>query len=199
MARTVDPARHAARRRHIQDCAAALFATHGYERTTTAQICRAAGISPGNLYHYFASKKAIFLAVLTGDEDDTSAMLEQQLAADAPVEAVLEFVTHLAAPAAAHPAVPQLVLEAMLQAHRDPEIADVLGQADAAERAGLTALLQRALDAGAIDTELDPAETAAWLSTLVGAVFLDLALQPGSDPALRLSQLRRTVRAYLGG
>ncbi|MFC7405208.1 TetR/AcrR family transcriptional regulator [Georgenia alba] len=197
MARTLDPARHAARRRHIQDSAAALFAEHGYDRTTTAQICRAAGISPGNLYHYFASKKQVFVAVLTDDDAETADLLEHLLRSDRPLEALTEFVDHLAAPAAAHPAVPKLVLEALLQAHRDPEIAVVLEEADAAERDGMAALVRRAVDAGEARADLDPADTAAWLSTLVGAVYLDGALQEDGDTSVRLGQLRHTVRAYL--
>src|SRR5690625_4018366 len=105
MARTVDPVKHAARRAHIRDHAARLFAEQGFERTTTAQICRAAGISPGSLYHYFASKKEIFLALLTADEQDIAGLLETCLHSDAPLEALLRFVDHLAAPAGANPIV----------------------------------------------------------------------------------------------
>ena len=44
MARTVDPAKHEARRLQIIDAALTWFATDGYERATTAAICRTAGI-----------------------------------------------------------------------------------------------------------------------------------------------------------
>src|SRR5205809_981427 len=67
--RKTDPAKHRARRRHIVHTAAQLFATKGFERTTTAEICKAAGMSSGNLFHYFPNKRAIFHAIFD-DADD---------------------------------------------------------------------------------------------------------------------------------
>lgn len=195
MARTVDPARHADRRRHILDAAAGLFARHGYERTTTAQICRAAGISPGNLYHYFSSKQEVFTAVLTQDEGSVSSLVES-VGEEDPLTAVLDLVDHLAA-AAAHPIVPSLVLEAMLQAHRDPSVRTVLEGVDRDERAALVVLLRRAADAGVIAPDLDVEDTATWLGALVSAVYLQGATDAAFEPRDQLTNLRRTARAYL--
>jgi AcrR family transcriptional regulator len=66
---------HAAKRRQIADAAAGVFAERGFDGATTAEICRAAGVSTGNLFHYFSSKREIFVAVLTGGEDETAARL----------------------------------------------------------------------------------------------------------------------------
>lgn len=44
--------------------ASALFAEHGYDATGVAQICSAAEISKGAFYHHFASKNALFAALL---------------------------------------------------------------------------------------------------------------------------------------
>jgi len=41
-----------------------LFMSKGYEATTIADVLRAAGISKGSLYHYFASKEEILDAVI---------------------------------------------------------------------------------------------------------------------------------------
>jgi TetR/AcrR family transcriptional regulator len=41
-----------------------LFATQGYGGITMREIARAAGLTIGTLYHYFASKRALYLAVL---------------------------------------------------------------------------------------------------------------------------------------
>ncbi len=41
-----------------------LFATQGYGGVTMREIARAAGLTIGTLYHYFASKRALYLAVL---------------------------------------------------------------------------------------------------------------------------------------
>jgi AcrR family transcriptional regulator len=45
----------------IMESAEQCFARHGYDSTGVADICRAAGISKGALYHHFPSKQAIFV------------------------------------------------------------------------------------------------------------------------------------------
>lgn len=197
MARTVDPVKHAANRRQIMDAAAVLFAENGFERTTTAMICDAVGMSPGRLYHYFTGKKALFIAVLTADRQETGEVLEELRRSERPLEALLAFVEHLAAPATVHPLVSQLVLEAMMQAQRDEEVRAILEEVDDEELSGVAELLTRAVESGDVDAELDPREGAQWLSTLVGAMYLGGL--DGVAPPEPLVQLRRTVRGYLRG
>lgn len=201
MARTVDPKRHAEKRQHILHHAAVLFATYGYDPTSTAQICKAAGISPGNLYHYFSSKKAIFIAIVSDEDPDDNESTQSALArclADAdPLDGVVTFVQHLASAAAASPIVPQLVIEAMLLARHDQEIADLLAQDSNVEQHGLQQLLARARSAGAIDAAIDPADAAAWLQALIGAIYLEAAHNPTFDPSRQLANLTRTVRGFL--
>ncbi|SLM95359.1 TetR/AcrR family transcriptional regulator [Brevibacterium yomogidense] len=195
MARTVDPAKHAANRRQIMDAAALLFAENGFERTTTAMICDAVGMSPGRLYHYFAGKKPLFIAVLTDDRRETGEMLEGLRRSERPLEALLAFVEHLAAPATVHPLVSQLVLEAMMQAQRDEEVRTILEEVDDEEQAGIEELLTRAIKAGETDPGLAPRKAAQWITTLIGALYLGVVGSDGSTDLL--AQLRRTVRGYL--
>ncbi|WP_332460883.1 TetR family transcriptional regulator [Thauera sinica] len=51
------------RRRLILDAAAQLFAAEGYDRTSIRDIARNVGLLPGSVYHYFPSKRELFLAV----------------------------------------------------------------------------------------------------------------------------------------
>ncbi len=51
------------RRRLILDAAARLFAAEGYDRTSIRDIARNVGLLPGSVYHYFSSKRELFLAV----------------------------------------------------------------------------------------------------------------------------------------
>ncbi len=48
--------------------AAALFVQKGYAAVTVSEVCQAAGVSKGSLYHHFPSKDELFLHVV---EDDT--------------------------------------------------------------------------------------------------------------------------------
>jgi AcrR family transcriptional regulator len=48
-------------RQHLRDCALALFAKHGFERTTLRQIAEKAKVSLGLLYRYYPSKEALVI------------------------------------------------------------------------------------------------------------------------------------------
>jgi AcrR family transcriptional regulator len=192
----VDPVQHAAKRRQIADAAAGVFAERGFDGATTAEICRAAGVSTGNLFHYFSSKREIFVAVLTGGEDETAARLAEAEANTDPLDGLLGFVVHLAA-AARYELVPPLVLEAMLQAGRDPELAQRLEDTAADEQAGIVALLARAADAGLVDPPLPVDETASWLMNLVNALYLRAATEPRFDVAAAIRDLRLVVLRLL--
>jgi AcrR family transcriptional regulator len=52
------------RREQIVDAALRAFAQKGFARTTNKDIAREAGITPGLIYHYFASKEALFRAII---------------------------------------------------------------------------------------------------------------------------------------
>lgn len=197
--RTVDPARHQARRRHIINVAAELFAAKGFERTTTAEICKAAGMSAGNLFHYFPNKRAIFHAVFEDDEHDGATKARRLAAArtaDDPWTALLETVDFLASPST-EPLVPALVMEAMVQAYRDPELEALLSSDNDEERSTVTTLLQNAAAAGQIDTALDPDDTAAWIMALIAALYTSAATDPSFSPADQLPTLRLILRRFL--
>jgi TetR/AcrR family transcriptional regulator, transcriptional repressor for nem operon len=48
----------------IVEAAMRLFWEHGYERTAIADIVAAAGVRSGSLYHFFATKEEVLIAVL---------------------------------------------------------------------------------------------------------------------------------------
>lgn len=60
-------------RRRIIDAALALFAEHGYERTSVRMIADAAGISQGLLYNYFDGKQALLRAIFEQSVADVRA------------------------------------------------------------------------------------------------------------------------------
>jgi AcrR family transcriptional regulator len=197
MARTVDPEKYRAKRQQIMYAAAELFATQGYQATTVAQICDAAGMSAGNLFHYFSSKRDLFAAIITDEgDDDTAQRLAAARNAHDPLAGLLDFIDHIAAPVA-EPTLPGLVLEAMLQASRDPQLARLMGDDSDAEQAAVAELLARAAQAGATDPTLDIDDTAAWIMAIVGALYLHAATDEHFDAARHLPTLRRTVQRLL--
>jgi len=60
----------AKRKSQLLDTAAVVFATYGFEGTTTAELAKAAGVSEPIIYRHFKSKKGMFIALVerTGEE-----------------------------------------------------------------------------------------------------------------------------------
>ncbi len=195
--RKVDPAQYRAKRRHIMHAAAPLFATQGLDGTSTAQIRAAAGISSGTLFHYFPSKRAILIALLTDEGGDDAERIAVARDHADPGSALLDLVEHLAAPAA-NPVAAGLVLEALRQAPRVPELAEALEADNSAEFDALTRLVSRATREGGADPALDAEATAGWIQTLVGALFLRAATETGFDADTHLRDLRLMLARLVG-
>jgi AcrR family transcriptional regulator len=69
----VSPDELAARRQAILDAARRAFARHGYEGATVKVLEAESGLSRGAIFHHFADKDALFLALA---EDDAARMTE---------------------------------------------------------------------------------------------------------------------------
>ncbi|WP_405587834.1 TetR/AcrR family transcriptional regulator [Streptomyces sp. NBC_01190] len=168
-----------ARRQQIVDAARARFASHGFARTSMADIVTESGLSNGAIYRYFASKDEIVVAVC---EQGTDA-LPEALTAEA-VEGFLEHVRALARDTDHARLVAQIYAEAAVS----PPLAAVVQQQLAAMRAAVAELVpdRRRQQAGqiaegfvalcisynqqlAIRGDLDPAPfTAALMSIIHG-------------------------------
>ncbi|WP_151733052.1 TetR/AcrR family transcriptional regulator ['Paenibacillus yunnanensis' Narsing Rao et al. 2020] len=61
-------------KKRIAHKAAALFVQKGYAAVTVSEVCHAAGVSKGSLYHHFPSKDELFLHVV---EEDTEQWLAE--------------------------------------------------------------------------------------------------------------------------
>jgi AcrR family transcriptional regulator len=193
--RTVDPVRHAARRAAIQDAAAAVFAECGHTRATTAQICRAAGVCSGTLFHYFGDKRSIMLSIFADDlavNDGLIATLDgDQASAD-----TWRLLDHLCRDVA-DPVAPGLV-GAMLQlAVNDEEFAAILAAVDEKVRAAFARPPVRAAADGHVEPSLDPERAARWLAGLVDTLHL-VCGEDGFDAGAEAAEVRRIAARYLG-
>lgn len=82
-------ARSASTRAKLVRAARTLFARHGYAAVGTEQIVRRAGVTRGALYHHFAGKEELFLAVYEQVEHDLTAQLVSLVSeAASPLEAL---------------------------------------------------------------------------------------------------------------
>lgn len=194
--RTVNPEKHEARRRHILAAAAECFAIKGFQDTRTADICAAAGMSSGNLFHYFPNKQAIFFAIFEQDGRDNVMQLEQALSAADPLQALLGFAEFMAVQAD-YPHLAGFMLEVIANAKRDEGFATLLDHNDRDNRDGLIMLLERAQKAGQIDRAIDPKAAANWILVLIEGVFVRASADPDFKPGKEKENLRRIITQFL--
>jgi TetR/AcrR family transcriptional regulator, transcriptional repressor of aconitase len=67
----------AATRRQILDGARRAFARHGYEGATVRVLERETGLSRGAIFHHFADKEALFLALAAEDAEEMAATVAE--------------------------------------------------------------------------------------------------------------------------
>ncbi|WP_029135939.1 TetR/AcrR family transcriptional regulator [Nakamurella lactea] len=67
-----------ARRRQILDAARTAFARHGYEGATVRVLEEAAGLSRGAIFHHFADKDALFVALAEADVAEMAETVAEQ-------------------------------------------------------------------------------------------------------------------------
>lgn len=85
-----------AKRASIVDTASGLFAAHGYRGTSTALICRTAGISSGTFFHYFPTKLDALVAVLDAGCEALGAHLAEIDGRTSGLEAITAYADALA-------------------------------------------------------------------------------------------------------
>lgn len=68
-----------ATRGQLIEAATGLFAEHGYEGTSIEAVLTAAGVSRGALYHHFAGKEALFMAVVLAVSERVTAQLTEAI------------------------------------------------------------------------------------------------------------------------
>lgn len=195
--RKIDPEKHEARRQHILKAALACFSTKGFHRTSTAEICAEAGMSPGNLFHYFPNKQAIIAAIVDAERSDTAAYFADALKADDLFGELLGFLD-IVLGLAADPAYARLALDISGEAMRDADIGERVARGDAELRAALAALIAAAGARGQVDRTIDPPAAARWLAALVDGVFGRVAVDPDFRPKDEAAMLRLIVTRFLG-
>ncbi|GHE46382.1 TetR family transcriptional regulator [Camelimonas fluminis] len=77
---------HAAARLRVLETAERLFREYGYQKTAVADIARALGMSPANVYRFYESKRAIFEAVAINLLDVVERGLEAAVRVDGTAE-----------------------------------------------------------------------------------------------------------------
>ena len=194
--RTVDPEKHQARRTHIIGSAVVLFANKGFAETTTADICQAAGISTGSLFHYFPSKQAVFYGIWELDRTEWDEAFAAAEADPDPWGALMAIVDKLAADAA-EPIMAGLLVEVIAQAHRDPEFAAGLAENDRGQISDIARLIRRLREAGLADPGLPDKEAARWVLTMTDSFLGRGYPEPDRDIGAAVATAKEMIARVL--
>ncbi|RSE93561.1 TetR/AcrR family transcriptional regulator [Achromobacter aegrifaciens] len=139
--RKIDPIKQQERRTQILAAAADCFAEQGFHSTSPAQICARAGMSPGNLFHYYGSKAEIIEAMIASDTESARERMRQACAEPDARQALTDWVAAQLAQQQ-DPAYVRLGMEILAEAVRNPRVHALVLENEAARKAGLMALLE---------------------------------------------------------
>ncbi|WP_426163258.1 TetR/AcrR family transcriptional regulator [Pseudoduganella sp. R-31] len=90
--RHIDPERAANRRRQVLDAAATCFRRSGFHGASMSEISKAAGMSAGHIYNYFASKDAIIAAFVEENETRVMGIISDIGSQPDPLQAIIDDV-----------------------------------------------------------------------------------------------------------
>lgn len=173
------PGTQLARREHILDAAERCIARSGFHRTTMQDICRDAGISPGALYVYFASKEDLIAGITERDRAEFASKLAE--VADAPdllqaLSRLGEYYT-IEQPREKQ----QICIEIGREAMHGGRVGEIYRSCDTFIRENLTGLFARALADGKIAPDLSAKQLADAISVIGDGLFWRRAVDPSFD------------------
>ncbi|MBI6548345.1 TetR/AcrR family transcriptional regulator [Xenorhabdus lircayensis] len=164
-----------AKRKHILDAAISCFIEKGFHATSTAEICKAASMSPGNLFHYYPTKNAIIEAIAEEDSHDYDDILSDcndessviTTSAIVTIENMMSALIHLYN----EPGYARLSIEIIAEASRNPAINKIFIENEKKVRERLALLIHTGIENGEIDQQINAEQAASWLmATIDGAV-----------------------------
>jgi len=160
------------RRDQILVAAREEFTRNGFHATSMDDIIRAAGMSPGGVYGYFASKDAIITEIATQVVDGLSSAVDDVLSAQPTLrlaDAMRELVARiddLVEPGG------RLALVVWGEAQRDPAMAALAARQAGRVREGVTRLVARAQESGELPTGADTDAVGAAAFSLIAGYLL---------------------------
>jgi TetR/AcrR family transcriptional regulator len=156
------------RKAAVLDCACGIFSTGSYRGTTTAEIARQAGVTEPILYRHFASKRALYLAVLEESWSRLRAYWERAVEEE-PDPRFWVSAMGRAYFAAEDPKVQcaELWVQALTEASDDAEIRKFLRKQMRDVHSFVRDVIERSQAAGGVKPDRDPSAE-AWIFISIG-------------------------------
>jgi TetR/AcrR family transcriptional repressor of uid operon len=185
------------RRSRILDAAERCFVREGFHRTTMQDVAAEAGMSPGNLYRYFASKDAMVVGLAERDRARMGQDFAQIAEADDFLAALAQLGRKHFVEEPREKAV--LCLQIWAEATRSAAFAAISADFERDVVSRMTELFRQAQQRGAVAAGVDPESAALLVSTLANGLFVRRAVVPSFDAEREVSQVLAVIEAMLSG
>jgi TetR/AcrR family transcriptional repressor of uid operon len=193
------PEADAATDRHVRilDAAERCFVRAGFHRTTMHDVAAEAGMSPGNLYRYFASKEAMVVGLAERDR----ARVGEDFSAFAREEDFLETFARIGRKHFAEEPRERaiLCLEIWAEATRNPTFATISRHFECDIIQRLATLFADAQRRGFASAQVDPKAVAVVVATLANGLFVRRAIASDFDAEREVGYLLKLIGGLLDG
>ena len=190
-----EPDKGELRRQQVLDAAAECFRREGFHGSSIARISRAAGMSPGHIYYYFANKEAIVAALAEGEEGEMAELVRKMEEDDTGGDLADRLARHVTGTVKRNsdPAYTGLYLELGAEAARNPAVRRILQESDGQVANEFLALIERVgKPAGLDDAELQ------LRMDLLAAMFSGLTMRAVVRPELDTQGMTRLIGQVIG-
>lgn len=193
--RKVDPEKFEQKRLEILAAAEGCFVRKGFQGTSISEICAAAGISPGHLYHYFDNKEAIVEAIASLRFETATTGFRQILAGPDPFNAWVRQVSQLMFAKTTG----NLLIELLAESSRNPTVAGLIREQNERVINLLSDVIRAGQAEGKLDASLDPRLAASVLQAAVldGVKALSIR-EPNIDQAAVGKMIELLITRFLG-
>lgn len=193
--RTRNAALNDTRRKEILAAASRCFVGQGFHATSMQDVCRAAGMSAGTLYHYFTSKSEIIAGIIAEERMLTDDLFVRIALHEDFIEGLFHALDAMVVFVADH----DLALHAEVAAEllRDPTLRAEAQEAEAVSRSRLAAALAKAQAQGNVDRRLDPDETAVLVTALLDGLLWHATLHGTAGLGDRLPSAKQALARML--
>jgi TetR/AcrR family transcriptional regulator, repressor for uid operon len=196
--RKIDRTKYDEKRQHILEAAEGCFQRDGFRGASISDICAAARMSPGHLYHYFDSKEAIIEAIFESRLEREAAIVGELTTipnADL-ISAICGWLDGRVKDVRAHGT--SLGLEMRAESTRNPAIAKIASRADRGVRELLSRLIRGGQERGQVDPGLDPDSAAAIVHSIIfGLNRLGAIRDPKFDVKAASAMLKLLIERFL--
>ncbi len=192
----ITPQREEATRASILGAARDVFVAKGFHEATTHDVARAAGLSVGSIYTYFASKDELIReCVLAANKAENDAVLQDIRSGGSARTKMSRAIAGWYRYTIEAPGVPAFLAEAWAAASRKPLIRDMVARRRERIVTVAAVVLQEGVVAGELASDLDVDATARALGAVLDGVVLECI---GSGIAPSRADVERRVVLLLG-